>query len=147
MGAGPEEGNLRSLANELKVADRVVFHPPVPPGDIPKFASKMDCLILALHDSPLYEYGISLNKLYEYMASGRPIVFAGNAKGNPLENTGGAICVAPKAEQIAAALEQMANMRPLERSRMGERNYTTARTQFDFSVLGSILATLLETTR
>ncbi len=46
LGEGPEEAELRALAMELGLGDRVRFRPSVPHADVPSILSEMDVLVL-----------------------------------------------------------------------------------------------------
>lgn len=54
--------------------DNVVFKGLVAKEKIPYILSKGNMNIVMIKDSPLYRYGISLNKLFDYLASGNPII-------------------------------------------------------------------------
>jgi len=90
IGHGPLQAEMKEQVRELNLGWVVSIEPPVPKSQISELASEADVLVLALLPLSLYEYGISLNKLFDYMAAGRPILFAGRARGNPVgDGTGG----------------------------------------------------------
>lgn len=143
MGNGPKKQSLIHLAAQLDLEDEVNFPDPIPQTEIPKFVASIDCNVLALQDSPLYTYGMSLNKLFEYMASGKPVLFAGKARGNPIEHTGGGICVAPDVNDIAAGMRAIASTSLEVRQRMGAQNRSYANEHFDFAELARRMADTL----
>lgn len=64
------------LARDVAVADRVIFIPTVPMKDIPAFTKAMDILVVPYPDKPHYrDYGFPM-KVYEYMASKKPIIYS-----------------------------------------------------------------------
>ncbi|CAM3263767.1 glycosyltransferase family 4 protein [Nocardioides dubius] len=144
IGAGPCRKDLIDLVDELDAGGRIAIHEAVARTEVPALAGDADCLVVALRDSPLYRFGMSLNKLFEYMASGRPILCAGTARGNPLETSGGAIVTGADVEAIAVGLTRMVQLTPAERSSMGRCNQRFAREHFDFDHLGADLAQLLD---
>lgn len=75
-GRGPEEGNLKRLADRLGVADRVRFVGVLPQSELRKLYSAADCLVLAS------EREGCPNVLLEAMACGTPVV-AGAVGGIP----------------------------------------------------------------
>ena len=119
IGDGPMKSKLISMAIDLKLSN-VVFEHPVPKEEIPSLASDADCFVVALRDSPLYQYGISLNKVFDYMAASRPVVFACGAANNPVSEAGAGISVAPEdPSALADAIVFLAQMQPDDRDKMG----------------------------
>jgi glycosyltransferase involved in cell wall biosynthesis len=73
VGHGPEKLRLKMKA----AAERNVFFlPPVPKQAVPMLLSSADLLYIGWLKSPLYRFGVSPNKLLDYMMSGRPVVHA-----------------------------------------------------------------------
>jgi glycosyltransferase involved in cell wall biosynthesis len=84
--------------------------------------ARADAFIYGLRDLPLYRYGISLNKLTDYLAGGRPIVFYGNSSYDPVAESEAGFSVPPEQpEAIADAVERLLALTPAERQAMGRR--------------------------
>lgn len=73
VGDGPDKENLIKQADE-KSLDNISFLPAVKKEEIPSILRKADAGIIALRDAEVYKWGISLNKMYDYMAAGLPII-------------------------------------------------------------------------
>jgi glycosyltransferase involved in cell wall biosynthesis len=58
--------------------NNVTFIEAVNQIDLPQFLSKFDLLICPVGNKSIYRYGISPNKIVQYMRSGRPILFSYN---------------------------------------------------------------------
>jgi glycosyltransferase involved in cell wall biosynthesis len=54
-----------------------------------------DILYFNLADSPVFKYGISSNKLFDYMAAGRVVIFSSNAVNNPIKEANGGFTIQP----------------------------------------------------
>ena len=55
--------------------DNIVFTGPVPKRCIPGILSKADLLLVAFtSENGVAKYGMSLNKLFDYLASGKPLL-------------------------------------------------------------------------
>jgi glycosyltransferase involved in cell wall biosynthesis len=102
-------------------------------------------LVLSVQDLPrLYRFGISMNKLYEYMAAGRPIIAAMSAWNDPVTEAGCGIVVPPAdPELLANAVVTLAAMTPEARDRLGHCGSMWVRQHNDFNVLGARLDQLL----
>ena len=92
VGAGPERDNLMARAKSLEVTN-LSFLNSVPKAAIPSWLEQMDCLYLGLQHSPLYAFGVSPNKLFDYMMSARPIVYAISAGNDSVQDAGCGVSV------------------------------------------------------
>jgi glycosyltransferase involved in cell wall biosynthesis len=120
VGNGPEKARLEQKARAI--SSRVVFLPSVPKRSIPEVLNLFDILYIGWAKSPLYRFGISPNKLYEYMMAGRPILHAIEAANDPVREAECGLTVAP--EDVSALCEgvlHLAALRDGERQRMGGR--------------------------
>lgn len=71
IGDGNEKGDLLKLAGDNK---HIIFQEAVPKKAIPSILKEMNVLCVGAIKSRLYKYGVSPNKLIDYMCAGRPIV-------------------------------------------------------------------------
>jgi glycosyltransferase involved in cell wall biosynthesis len=144
IGDGPLKPDLIGQAKQMGL-DNVVFEPPVPKAAIPALAAEADAFVVNLVDSPIYHYGISLNKLFDYLAAGRPIVFAGASVNNPVAEAGAGISVPPgDAGALAKAVVRMASLPAATRAEMGRNAHAYVRVHHDFRVLARRLADCLD---
>lgn len=83
---------------------------------IPYILSKADLNIYVGKTLPLYKYGISMNKLFQYLASGKPILTSFNTSYSIIDKYGCGICLTD------FDVEEMAN-KIVEFSSMDENKY------------------------
>jgi glycosyltransferase involved in cell wall biosynthesis len=76
VGQGSEDERLRSLASDLANVD---FVGRVEKAEVPATLREFDVCYIGYHRSPLYRFGISSNKVFDYMAAERPIILAAEA--------------------------------------------------------------------
>ena len=82
----------------------------------------MDCLFISLERCMLFKYGISPNKLIDYMMSGQPILNAIEAGNDPAKEAGCGLSVeAENPKAIAKGILKIYNMTAEERHDMGEK--------------------------
>jgi glycosyltransferase involved in cell wall biosynthesis len=74
VGDGKEKPGLALRATEMKL-DNVMFLPPVPKSEMPEVLAACDCGVAILKPIPLYGTTYP-NKVFDYMAAGRPVVLA-----------------------------------------------------------------------
>ncbi|HKV89429.1 MAG TPA: glycosyltransferase family 4 protein [Candidatus Dormibacteraeota bacterium] len=121
IGSGQDRDAIIERARSLHL-DNVDFPAAVPKAKISDAMSKADAFIYGLRDIPLYRYGISLNKLADYLASGRPIIFFGRSTYDPVAEAKAGFSVPPgDPAAIADAIESLIQLSPEERRSMGER--------------------------
>ncbi len=145
VGDGGMKSDLENLAREYGLKN-ISFEPPVPKNQIAQLAAGADAFLIAVKDLPgLYRYGISMNKLFDYLAAGRPTIIASNAANNPIaEAEAGLTVAAENPDSLAAAIMELAAM-PFEvRQRMGMSGREYVVRNHDFKHLSAALAGLLD---
>ena len=143
VGDGPEKPRLRTYCEELELLN-AEFHEPVAKVEVPRVLAESDVLVLILRDIDVFRYGISSNKLFDYLASGRPILFACNASNNIVEKAQCGLSIPPEEhEALAEAVIRLYEMSPEERRAMGKRGRAYVEQHHDYSVLAKRLAKVL----
>ena len=85
----------------------VEFRGLVPKREVFKVLSEADAQVYSFRKLPLLKYGVSPVKIFDYLASGRPILYAVEGTNNPVAEAGSGITIPP--ENPAALAEQPAN--------------------------------------
>lgn len=143
VGDGPEKPRLqqRTVTEEIRNVD---FLPPVPKQQIYNVLAAADACLMLLEDSPVFRWGISPNKLFDYMASSRPVVFSVSTNFNPISEAKAGITVRPgDVDALADGIEQMANTPLAERQAMGVRGREYVERHHNFRALGDKLERVL----
>lgn len=145
IGDGPLKPTLVNQAKALGLKN-VTFKSPVPKNQIPGLAAQADAFVIAVLDLPkLYRYGISMNKLFDYLAAMRPIIVASDAINNPVEDAAAGLTVPPaNPKALAAAILQIADIPPDERLRMGMAGRNYVEQNHGFNQLAGKLAAELD---
>jgi len=144
VGDGPNKRELRRRVETENIAN-VVFDDPVPKRDVFCILQDADAFIINTRKTDLYRYGISPNKLHEYMAAARPTVFAGSSHNNPIAEAAAGITVAPgDSRAIATAVKTLAAMSDDERWNMGLRARRYIEEHHDFTGLARRLERVLQ---
>lgn len=136
VGQGPEKESLRRRSRSGGL-DRVVFLPPVSRKAVPDLLSRMDILYIGLRREPLFRFGVSPNKLMDYMMSGKPVVSAIEAGNNLVRESGCGLTVPPgDAPALAGAFQALAALSPGERERMGRKGRKYVMARHHYGILG-----------
>ncbi len=135
VGNGVEKERLVKRAEKEKISN-VLFLPPVPKRAVPDLLRYFDCSVISLLRSPLYRFGICLNKMYDSMMAAKPILFAVDAPGSPVEDYRCGITIRTgQTNEIAEAMEELYRMPETERWEMGERGRKAVLEHFTYDVL------------
>jgi len=135
VGGGPEKAALQRRVTAEGLAN-VVMLDPVPKTAIPNLLRAMDLLYIGLQSEPLFRFGISPNKLMDYMMAARPVICAIRAGNDPVGEAGCGLTIAP--EDPAALADAVRRLRALgadERARMGDAGRAFAQTHHVYPVL------------
>lgn len=132
-------GDGRSKADLMKHAagaENIRFLPLVPKRSIPSFMPEMDALYVGALRTELEQYGICMNKLFDSMMSGVPILYAAGAPNNYILEYGCGVSVEQEsASALEGGIRQLIAMTPEERAQMGARGTKAVLEHFEYSVL------------
>lgn len=145
VGDGPMKQELQQQANDLNLRN-VSFCPPIPKSEVPQLMSAASGFVLCVRDLPqLYRYGISMNKIFDYMAAGRPTIISTSAVNNPIAEAGAGISVpAENPQAFAEAIIKLKKMPRQERLALGAAARRNVEQNYGFRDLASKLAHLLD---
>ncbi|WP_176491748.1 glycosyltransferase family 4 protein [Curtobacterium sp. 'Ferrero'] len=144
VGDGADVTALRERASSLPSAASITWDGRVSQGEARAIGRQADCLVVNMHDLPLYRHGVSMNKQYEYMLLERPLLVGAPV---PLESVEAAECgVHVPADDAAALAEGMltlASMSDEERAAMGARGRAHVIREHDYGRLARTYASAL----
>jgi glycosyltransferase involved in cell wall biosynthesis len=134
IGQGPEKASLEALAAARGAP--VTFLEAIPKRQIPATLRAMDVLYIGLQPQSLFRFGISPNKLLDYMMAGRPILQAITAGNDPVRDAGCGLSVpAGDPAAVASAIETLRATPASEREAMGARGTAYVLREHDYRQL------------
>ncbi|MGG1630938.1 glycosyltransferase family 4 protein [Rossellomorea sp. NRS-1567] len=123
VGEGPEKKNLKVKAEELGLKN-VFFLDGIPKREVLSTLNLADVLMVSMLDTNLYQYGISLNKLNDYLLSGKPIIFSGRVFNDIVADAQAGITVTPESpEEFAKGMEYLLNLTSEEKEKIRTNGY------------------------
>jgi glycosyltransferase involved in cell wall biosynthesis len=141
VGHGPERDQLSARAAGLP---NVTFVGPIPKRQVGAAVALFDACYVGYRRSSLYRFGVSPNKLYDYMAAGRPVLFAADAANQPVREADCGRTVPPEdPAALAAAIRSLAACSPAERERLGANARAYVEQRHDYARLTDELADIL----
>lgn len=135
VGAGDEKSKLQRRVSEQFLAN-VIFLPPIPRLETPAMLAAADAFVLPNRKGDFF-HGNLPNKLFDFMASARPIVVAGEGETAELVMAAGCgrIGRAEDSTAMALSLIELAEMAVEERMEMGARGRDYALMHYDRKML------------
>ena len=144
-GNGDELESLKMRVLSEKISN-VVFKGRVDKKYIPFITSKADINIAHNEPSPLFRFGISFNKLFDYLAAGKPILCDFPSKYNPAIDCKAGIDVNyPSVDRIADVVEKFATMDSAEYHRYCNNARIAAEKKYNYKDLTEKLIQMLKT--
>lgn len=145
VGDGPVKGALEAMCADLKLTN-VEFRSPIPKSEVPILLSEFDICFLSWRDSPLYTYGIAANKIFDYMAAGKPILQCYGGRYDPVTRHGAGVTVPPDDPiALAEAIERLCSATPEELQKLSANSYRAACDYFAYpNIARSLEAALLQ---
>lgn len=145
VGDGPSKGRLVELA-EKEGAANVRFLAPVPKRDVVNLLSAADAGVITLKKAKAFEYGISPNKLFDYMAAALPIICSvpGDTADMVREANAGLTSVPEDPVSLAASVREMMACSAGQRAEYGRDGRQYLSHHFRREVLADRLADLLD---
>ena len=96
----------------------------------------MDACYIGWQDKPIYRFGVSPNKIFDYMMAGKPVIHSVNASNDVVAESGCGVTVRPEdPEAIARAVLSLASMSSSERDALGGRGRDFVLKHHDYRVL------------
>ncbi len=120
VGDGPAKSVLRDDAARRNLTN-VEFRDPVAKSEIPTLFVSADAGLMVLRDSPLFAYGVSPNKLFDYFGAALPVVcnVPGDVAGMVADAAAGEQAADSSGAALADAIRRLVARSPEERAKMG----------------------------
>ncbi|WP_018996453.1 glycosyltransferase family 4 protein [Hirschia maritima] len=147
VGDGPLKAELKQKVKKLNLEEFVLFEDSIQQDEVRPMLQKADALILAVPSSNLYKYGIGANKIYEYMASGRPVFCISSARNDPITDVGSGVTISAEVsiEGVAQQLIEFSEMGNEKLKEMGRLGVVAVSENYTYGALGKELGVFLQT--
>ena len=137
LGHGPEKAALMEKCRE-KCWDNVFFLDPIPKKQIPPFLAEIDAAYIGLKSLNLFKYGVSPNKIFDYMMAERPVICAINCPVNLVDEAQCGVSVRSESPQaLAEACLMLRDLPEEKRRQMGKNGKEYVLKKHDYRLLAS----------
>lgn len=144
VGKGYEKENLARMIQDRGLQN-VTMIDAIPKRQVPTMLAALDACYIGLPSSPLFQLGVSPNKLFDYLASGRPTLYAVDSGDyHPVEEAGAGIEIEPENPlALADAIIKLKSLTPEQRAEMGRRGIETVKRHYTYEELTNTLEAVL----
>ena len=133
LGDGAEKENLVKSAGDNP---NIIFLDPVNRQYLLSFYNQCDLLYLGWRKVKLYRYGISANKLFEYMYSKKPILMSCDIPGNIIEEANcGIVAEAEDINDMAFKIREFSKLSNLKKRQYGHNGHEYLLNNFTYEKL------------
>lgn len=137
VGSGNIKDELIRYRDEHNI-ENVVFLDPVKKEAIPFILSKLDVAYMSLRKESLFRFGVSPNKLFDYMMASKPILYSVEASNDPVSDAKCGISVkAENEDEIVSAIEKFMSLSDEEIKEMGKNGKGFVVKNHKYDVLAS----------
>lgn len=123
VGSGTEKTSLVEYVERYNISN-TYFLPPIRKEEIPECLRLMDVLYIGLQKQSLFRFGISPNKMFDYMMAQKPIIQAIDAGNNIVKEANCGIYAEPEnVEEISLAILKLRKLPREELEKLGKNGY------------------------
>jgi len=139
------DGQEKQRLQEIYKRDNIVFLNAIDKKQVQSILKLFDVCYIGLKKKDIFKYGVSPNKLFDYMFSGKPILYAINSGQNNIVQIAncGITVKAENPEAIADGIMKLYNMSKEERKKLGENGKNYVVKYFNYEFLAGKLSRVL----
>lgn len=144
IGRGDMASSLRAIVETSGIEDKVRLFDQVSKSAIQTLLRNASAGYVSLRPQSLFRFGVSPNKLFDYMLASLPIIAAIRAGNDPVAEAGCGYTIDPDdVDAIAECIVQLANKPVVEREAMGARGRDYVLNMHNYEMLANRFLNLL----
>lgn len=144
IGEGPLKQKYLEYIKENGLKN-IKFYDGVAKEEIPAILKEADCLFVSTRKCNLYRYGISFNKVFEYLAASKPIIISYDTKFDIIKQANVGISVpAENEKELYDSFLKMQSISEIEREKYGKNGRNYAKINYDTKVLAIKLKKIID---
>ncbi len=133
------DGYLKPELIEKSNKKNTIFIPKISKSQVQTILKSVEVCFIGRNNTPLFDYGVSSNKYFDYMLNSKPILASTRKINDPVEQSGCGIIVEPdNAQAIADGIEKLFNMAQDEREKLGKKGYDFVKKYHNFDYLSDL---------
>ena len=138
LGDGPEKEKLLRYVKDNRI-NNIDFLGSVPKEKVIDYLLKADILFTSAMSVDNNRFGISPNKIFDYLSAGKPVIFARESINNPVEEAQAGVTIPPgDPYEIVGAIRYLKSLPKKELIKMGKRGYNYVMNNYSIKKLVDI---------
>ncbi len=134
IGSGLDKCELQKMTKGFE--DKFIFFDPISKTSIPDLFNYIDATFVGAKSQKIFRFGICMNKLFDAMMGGKPILYMVDAPNNYVNQYDCGITVAGQDEKsLVSAIEELMSLNQDKINCMGENGREAARKDFSYPKL------------
>lgn len=126
----------QELVKKSKNNSQVHFFEPIPKNQIPSLLEEVDAIYVAGKGNSVFRFGVCMNKLFDSMMSGKPLLYAVDAPNNyVLDYRCGVSVEAENVDELTKGIEKLLSASTEELYAMGQRGRQAVLENFTYDIL------------
>lgn len=136
VGDGYLKEELQTMVNANK---NITFINKINKNQVQHMLSLFDVCFVGRNNTPLFDYGVSSNKFFDYMLAKKPVISSSNRIKDPVELSGCGFVVQPEsASEVVNGILKLYHMNKEEREKMGMKGYNYVTKEHNFNHLSNL---------
>lgn len=143
IGDGMEKDNFKRQAEKY---DNVYLLDSIPKQAVPSMLEMIDIVYVGGTRSKMRKFGAAMNKVYDSMMAGKPIVYAVDIPNNDVNDYHCGVTVAlESSEAIVEGIKYLIDLTEAERCELGENGHRAALEYYDYKVISNNFINIMKT--
>lgn len=133
VGAGDEKKKLQKITEGN---ENVIYFDRIPKSSVQNFLDQMDVLYLSYRKLPIYELGISANKIFDYLYAAKPVLMSATVENDPVSlSQGGFTIEAENIDAICETIDKLKQMTAEQRKEIGKKGKEYLLNHYTYEIL------------
>lgn len=143
VGSGPLKAEYEKMIADKGISNVTILCP-VQKTQVNKTLALADMLYIGAKRTNIYKYGVGMNKIYDYMLSCTPIIYAIESSNDLISDAACGVTIEPEnPTAIAAAAKKLAEMSQSELETLGGNGYNYVIKNHNYETLAKTYAKVL----
>ncbi|MFY0631050.1 MAG: glycosyltransferase family 4 protein [Flavobacteriaceae bacterium] len=135
----------KELQEKVKGNNNITFIQKINKNQVQEMLQHFSVCFVGRNNTPLFDYGVSSNKFFDYMLAKKPVISSSNKIKDPVELSNCGFVVTPESsESIAEAILKLKAMTSDERSYLGLKGYNYVKEYHNFDYLSNLYIKLFK---
>ncbi len=128
----------KQLQEQTKNQSNITFVSKIKKNQVQQMLARFDVCFIGRNNTPLFDYGVSSNKYFDYMLAKKPVLVSSNLIKDPVELSGCGITVQPESSKaIVDGIQLLNNLSTTELDKFGQLGYEYVKKYHNFEYLSA----------